>query len=267
MRRALARLAALSVALVPILGASGCGVLSRTSYWDDLKNKERTDSEEGEAHAVHFIGVRVSDEVAQFQVGVKLLHVFGSSPAARAGLEAGDELRSITPPRATGADKPAKVPVRSAEDVRKALAALSTAARETVEVVYVRGGKEHTTNVDLVHLPAYVEERRKRMFAEAAYGGSAFPFFYAHSTRRLTPSWIRTYFGIAVEDPVLVYEDFELFPIFGRISVMRRETADLYGGSRHTIVMWPFRITTANDDRTADLHDLIPARPEHTVDL
>src|SRR5205085_1909403 len=154
-------------------------------YWEDVQSRRApTDSDptgEGAADPqhVHFLGIRASDELGPLQIGVKLRHVFAASPAARAGLETGDELRMVD-----------GKPVRTATEVRAVLAETQGGDRETVPIVYFREGQQYQSTVDLVTRRAYLALRRQRLFVEAGYSESEFPFFFRRVSRALPPPFL-----------------------------------------------------------------------------
>jgi hypothetical protein len=250
-----------ALALVLLALAAGCGTFL-ASYWEDVKRARPStgrepDEEQPPAEHVHFLGIRASDEVAPFQLGVKLLHVFGASPAARAGLEPGDELRTLD-----------GKPVLTASDVKDVLAATQGEREtETVPIVYVREGQVYSGTVDLVTRRAYEVARRERLFEEAAYEESAFPFCFRYVARDLTPSFLFLYYGMTVQEPVTIYRELTLFPLIEGVAAFRRESFPLVDSSRTHISHLPIYWTTTGEDRTMDLHDLIPPPPAGTKEL
>lgn len=244
------------------LAGTGCETLT-SSYWDETRKHADADAAEADVEPlgaggphVHFLGIRASDVEEKFQIGVTLLHVFGASPAARAGLEPGDELRSLD-----------QRPVRSAADVKDALAATLGGDRETVPIVYAREGREYQTTVDLVTRDAYFAFRRQRLYAESAYGESEFPFFFRHVSRELSPGFLLLYYGVLVPDGVTVYDDLTIFPLIPGVAVFRLESLPLVDSTRVQVWHWPLRWTTDQDDRSDDLRGLAPPAPEKTRDL
>jgi len=238
------------------LALAGCHIVSKDSYWDDAKaaklDAEPTGLSDERAN-FPFLGVRVPETPGERVIGATILHVFGSSPAARAGLEANDEVRSI-----------GGSPVRSADDVRAALRGVAP----LTSLVYAREGQEHEVRVSLVRWADYVRERRRRIFSEAAYSGTSLPFFFNYVTRELTPEFVNAYYGASVKEPVLVYEDLDIFPLwYSGISVWRRERLVVWDSSRSQFVAWPMRYTTDGQERTQDLNESIPAPPAGARDL
>ncbi len=258
---------AASLAFVPaLLLLGGCQLVQKGSYWDDMKRdaaRDTTDAllgtgvggEDDPRDQGPWLGVRVNRAEDRFQLGVRLVHVFGSSPAARAGLEAGDELRKIN-----------RVPVRSPEQIRAVLSNLGP--HEHVSLVYVRDGAQREVKCALVPVSLYKKERRRRVFAEASYGGMSFPFFFEYQTRELKPEFLKNYYGVTVDDPLLVYQDLDIFPLWKTaIGPFRRESIDVYDSSRTRFLFWPLQVTTGRQDLTGDLHGLIPEPPIDAVDL
>jgi hypothetical protein len=238
-----------------LLVFGGCHIVTRDSYWEDAKKTKLDLEPEGlseETANFPFLGIRVPAQPGG-ELGAKVLHVFGSSPASRGGLEPKDELRSI-----------GGAPVRSAEEVRLALRGVAP----LTSIVYAREGQEREARVSLVRWADYLKERRKRIFAEVAYSGTSLPFFFDYVTRELTPEFVKVYFGADVKDPVLVYEDLDVFPLWTTgIGVYRKESLPVYDSSRSQIIAWPMRWTTDGTDRTVDLGEIIPPPPEGTKDL
>jgi membrane-associated protease RseP (regulator of RpoE activity) len=242
-----------------IVALAGCHIVKKDSYWDDAKVQKLDAEPEGladERARFPFLGVRIPEKPGDLEIGARVLHVFGSSPASRAGLEPNDEVRSI-----------GGAPVRSAEEVRAALRGVSP----VTSIVYAREGQEHEIRVSLIRWTDYLKERKKRIFSEAAYSGTSLPFFFDYVTRELTPEFVHAYFGATVKDSVLVYEDLDIFPLNGiwssGISVWRRETLPIYGSSRTQFICWPMRYTKDGADKTADLGESLPPPPPGTRDL
>ena len=87
-------------------------------------------------------------------------------------------------------------------------------------------------------------------------------------TRELTPEFVNAYYGASVKEPVLVYEDLDIFPLwYSGISVWRRERLVVWDSSRSQFVAWPMRYTTDGQERTQDLNESIPAPPAGARDL
>ncbi len=240
------------------LGAvlGGCHIVSKDTYWEDFKTQNLTADPVGlseERANFPFLGVRLPDKPGDLELGARVIHVFRSSPASRGGLEPNDEVRSI-----------GGAPVRSADDVRAALRGVSP----ITSLVYAREGQEHEIRIALVRWADYMKERRRRIFSEAAYSGLSLPFFFNYVTRELTPNFVHAYYGATVESPVVVYEDFDLFPLWhSGISVYRRESLFVWDSSRTQIFSWPIRFTTEGSERTGDLNDVIPPLPKNARDL
>lgn len=247
--------AGLLLLLLPV-ALAGCHIVSKDSYWDDAKAQKLALEPQGlddDRANFPFLGVRLPSQPGELEIGARVVHVFGSSPASRAGLEPRDEIRSI-----------GGAPVRSADDVRAALRGVAP----LTSLVYAREGQEREVRVQLVRWADYMKERRRRIFADAAYSGTSLPFFFNYTTRELTPEFVKAYYGATVKDPVLVYEDLDIFPLwYSGISVWRRETLVVWDSSRTQFVCWPMRYTTEGEERTADLKEGIPAPPEGTRDL
>jgi len=242
------------VLLLALVALAGCSLISKDSYWEDTKARRLQSEPEGlseERANFPFLGIRVPETTDA--IGATVLQVFGSSPASRAGLEPSDEVRLL-----------GGAPVRTAEDLRLALRGVAP----LTSIVYARGGQEHEIQVALVRFSEYLKERRKRIFSEAAYSGTSLPFFFNYVTRELTPEFVQVYFGASVKDPVLVYEDLDIFPLWTTmVSVYRRESLPIYASSRTQLVSWPVRWSTEQTDKTIDLNEIIPAPPEGTRDM
>ncbi|MEZ0230242.1 MAG: PDZ domain-containing protein [Planctomycetota bacterium] len=243
-------------ALLLLVSLGGCHIVGKDSYWDDFKSQNLDGEPEGlteERANFPFLGVRLPERAGDLELGARILHVFRSSPAARGGLEVNDEVRSI-----------GGAPVRTADDVRAALRGVSP----VTSLVYAREGQEHEIRISLVRWADYMKERRRRIFSEAAYAGLSLPFFFNYVTRELTPEFVMAYYGAKVDEPVIVYEDFDLFPLwYSGISVWRRETLIVWDSSRSQVISWPMRVTTDGSERTVDLNDVIPPLPKGTKDL
>jgi len=244
------------VLLAALVVFSGCHIVQKDSYWEDAKAAKAGIEPEGlsdERANFPWLGVRIPEKPDATVLGATVLHVFGSSPASRAGLEPKDEIRSI-----------GGAPVRSALDVRLALRGVAP----LTSLVYAREGQEHEVLVSLVRTADYLKERRRRVFSDAAYSGTSLPFFFNYVTRELTPDFVRVYYGADVKEPVLVYKDVDVFPLwYSGISVWRRETLFIWDSSRSQVVSWPMRFTTDGQERTEDLNESIPAPPVGTKDL
>jgi hypothetical protein len=259
-KRALPPALVLAVLLLPL---GGCHILQKDTYWDDMKEQmlgSPAPVEESENRL--FLGTRLSEEVDPNALGAPVLHVFGSSPAARAGIEAGDEIRAV------GIGTLAYETVRTANDLRTLILDATHHRVPEIRLVYARGGQEHELHFALTWWTDYLKERRKRVFSEASYGGTSLPFFFNFVTRDLTPDFVKTYFGATVTEPVRVYEDLDIFPLYVTgISVYRRETLDILDGSRTQFICWPLRISTLGEDRTGDLKNIIPEGQKGVADL
>jgi hypothetical protein len=242
--------------LLGLVVLAGCHIVSKDSYWEDAKLAKIGAEPEGlseESAHFPFLGVRIPENPGEGELGAKVLHVFASSPAARAGLETLDEIRSI-----------GGAPVRTAENLRGALRGVAL----VTSLVYARDGQEREINIALVRWSEYLKERRKRIFAEAAYSESSLPFFFDYVTRELPPEFVELYFGAQVKEPVLVYEDLDVFPLWTTgIGVWRRERLSIYASTRGQIVSWPMRWTTEQVDKTIDLGEIIPPPPKGTRDM
>jgi hypothetical protein len=244
------------VALLLLAALSGCHIVGKDSYWEDFKTQKLDGEPEGlseERANFPFLGVRLQERPGDLELGARVLHVFRSSPASRGGLEPNDEVRSI-----------GGAPVRSAEDVRIALRGVSP----ITSLVYAREGQEHEIRVALVRWSDYMKERRRRIFSEAAYYGLSLPFFFNYVTRELSPEFVKAYYGASVDEPVIIYEDFDLFPLwYSGVSVWRREKLMVWDSSRTQLICWPMRYTTDGTERTVDLNESIPEPSKGTRDL
>lgn len=236
----------------------GCGGLfNKDTYWDAIKEKIEKDGADNATprEDVRFLGVRTRTAEVPYQVGVPVLHVFAGTPAASGGLQKGDEIRSI------GGQA-----VRTAGDLRALLS--QTKALLSQRLVYARDGQEYSCDVRLVSLGDWRSDRRKKIFSEAKYTGAiSIPFFFNMSRHVLLPEFVSAYFGVTIEEAVLLYRDFDVLPAVLDISLFRIESMPLVDGGRYTLVTPPLRVTTESDDRSVDLHGLIPAPPEGTEDL
>jgi len=248
--------------ILALVLAGGCHVVWKDSYWEDAKT-EKLEAEPPDLTPVQarllFLGVRVPAKPAldadgkQVTEGLPILHVFGSSPAAIAGLASGDEVRQL-----------GGLWIGAADELRNALAVVSP----VTSLVFARDGQEHTIRIGLVPWASYLKERRKRVFSDAEYYGLSLPFFFDYVTRELSPDFVQSYFGADVKDSVQVYRDLDIFPLWKTgISVFRRETLNVYDSSRTQVIMWPIRFTTEGADRTTDLDESIPLPPAGTNDL
>jgi hypothetical protein len=245
----------LSTSLVTVLGCGG--LFNKDTYWDTIKEKWEKAAEEspGVHDDTRFLGIRTRSAEVPYQVGVPVLHVFAGSPAAAGGLSKGDEIRSI------GGQA-----VRTADDLRSILS--QSKALLSQRLVYSRDGQEYSCDVRLVSLGDWHAERRKRIFSDAQYTNAiSIPFFFNKSCRVLMPEFVAAYFGVTIDEALLLYRDFDVLPVILDISLFRIESLPIVDGGRYTLVTPPLRVTTENDDRTLDLHGLIPAPPEGTTDL
>jgi hypothetical protein len=256
----------LSMSLVTVLGCGG--LFNKDTYWDTIKEKWEKEAETSGVHDnTRFLGIRTRSAEVPYQVGVPVLHVFAGSPAAAGGLQKGDEIRSI------GGQA-----VRTADDLRALLTRTNVEFPASVpqppmpvasqRLVYARDGQEYSCDVHLVSLGDWRAERRRRLFSDAQYTSAiSIPFFFNKSCRVLMPEFVAAYFGVTIDEALLLYRDFDVLPVILDISLFRIESMPLVDGGRYTLVTPPLRVTTENDDRTLDLHGLIPAPPEGTSDL
>jgi hypothetical protein len=251
-RRALSMLG-ISAAAVMFLGCAG--IFTKDSYWDDVKKQVQNSSATGEDAQSYFLGIRAPSAAAPYQLGVPVQHVFDASPAAAAGIQKGDEIRSV-----------GGVVVRTVPDLHAALAReKKTDARR--KLIYARDGQEYASEVRLVPRAEWLGARRDRLLSASDSSETEIPLFFKTDKRVLLPEFIHGYYGVTIEDPLVIYRDVDFLPIVLGISLLRCESSSIVDGGRYLFLMWPLRLTTTGEDKSMDLRGLIPPPPEGTEEL
>ncbi len=282
------RIVAVMALIALSLATSGCTTLFKDDYWDQIR--QQSDQDElarlrDDPAATYFLGVRATATEAPYQVGIAVQHVYAESPAAKAGLRAGDEIRVID-----------QYPVRTPGDVRWVLSSLwkSNEAEETkrravvglletehvklfsfvrplyvTRIVYSRDGREVESRIDLTSREAYLEVRRRRVLEYSRYERSGWNGVYLSTKRTIPPELIADYFGVKPfkGEDVVVSEDFDLAPLLFGISIYRKEEVPVAYAMRVTVICSLFQFSSRGDDVARTLTGIIPDPPEGSTDL
>jgi hypothetical protein len=269
------------------LATSGCSTLFKDDYWSQIRTQSDADELarlRDDPAASFFLGVRASAAEVPFQVGVSVQHVYAESPAARAGLRAGDEIRVID-----------QYPVRTPGDVRWVLsslwkahepdaarrrAALDVLKPETfslvyhllrphlaTRIVYSRDGREVESQIELTSREAYLEVRRRRVLDFSHYERSGYNGWYLSSKRTIPPELVADYFGVKVDADVVVSEDTDVLPLVFGISIFRKEDVPVADATRVTVICSLIQFSSRGDDVARTLAGLIPDPPAGSTDL
>jgi len=58
---------------------------------------------------------------------------------------------------------------------------------------------------------------------------------------------VREYAGVELKEPLLLYRDVDIIPLFGIFSLFRLETSDYRDAWRFQVLTWPLRFTSISD--------------------
>jgi hypothetical protein len=267
-----------------LLGTSGCSTLFKDDYWDRIRDQSDRDELariRDDPTSGFFLGVRASTAESAWQLGIQVQHVYAESPAARAGLLAGDEIRAID-----------QYPVRTPGDARWVLSSLwKTREREELQdrenlarsgekvtadrfaphfktrIVFVRNDHEIESEIDLTSREGYLELRRRRVYEFSHFEQHGYNSFYLSKKRTLPPDLVWTYFGVKVDEDVLVLEDTDYVPLIFGISFFRMEVVPVADAKRITVICSLLQFSDRGDDRARTLVKLIPEAPADSTDL
>jgi hypothetical protein len=266
-----------------LVATSGCSTLFKDDYWDQIRTQ--SDSDElarirDDPAAAFFLGVRASAIESPFQIGVPVQHVYAESPCAKAGLREGDEIRVID-----------QYPVRTPGDVRWVLSSLwkgheeelaskrdEVAKREKAKpgdyapsfktrIVYSRDGREVESQLELTSREGFLELRRRRVLEFSRYERHGYNGWYLSSKRTIPPELVASYFGIKVDQDVVVSEDVDVLPLVFGISIFRREDVPVADATRVTVICSLIQFSSRGDDVARTLAGLIPEAPPGSTDL
>jgi membrane-associated protease RseP (regulator of RpoE activity) len=228
-----------AVVLVAVVGLAGCSSLK-----SDLEDRKHT-AAETEREDRLCLGVTVARESAPLTIGLEIVRILKDGPAADAGIEAGDEIRSV-----------AGEPVRTAADLERVLSHVNNDTRK-VEVVVAQRGAERICRVNLVTW--------KRQDSTAA---SALALDMLDNRRSFTlplvidyeQEWVSAerwcqYHGLKLAGPLVSYSDLSVLPVASHwIALFDFERCPSRGAWRLLILTWPVRFTSiAEEDSTLEL--------------
>ncbi len=270
--------------MVALLGTSGCSTLFKDDYWDRIRDQSDRDELariRDDPTSGFFLGIRAPTAEAPFQLGIRVQHVYAESPAAKAGLLAGDEIRTVD-----------QYPVRTPGDARWVLSTLwKTRERGELEdrenlartgdkvtadrfaphfktrIVYVRNDREIESEIDLTSREGYLNLRRRRVLDFSHFEQHGYNGWYLSRKRTLPPELVWTYFGVKVDDDVLVLEDTDYFPIVFGISAYRKEIVPVADATRITVICSLLQFSSRGDDVARTLAGLVPDPPAGSTDL
>jgi len=268
---------------VAILLTSGCSTLFKDDYWDQIK--EQSDKDElarirDDPTSAFFLGIRVLEAEAPYQVGVPVEHVYAESPAARAGLLPGDEIRIIdqSPVRTPGEARSVLSSLwkaREAEELKKRkdlvpgenTIPLLYAPFWDTKIVYARDGREIETTITLTSREGYFERRRDRILGFSRYAQRGYNGWGLYRERTLPRDLIWSYFGVNVPEDVVVASDLDILPIVFGISIFRKELVPVAHAMRYTVICSLLQFSARGDDVARTLTGLIPDPPKGLTDL
>lgn len=274
----------LVLVMFALLGTSGCGTLFKDDYWELIHKQSDMDELariRDDPTSGFFLGVRTSAAEEPYQVGIPVQHVYAESPAARAGLREGDEIRVID-----------QYPVRTPGDARWVLSNLWKTREDSelqkredtlhlvgetnaalfaphlkTRVVYARDGREVESEIDLTSREGYLELRRRRVLEFSRYERHGYNGWFLYKKRTLPAELIWTYFGVKVEDDLVVSEDVDVLPLVFGISIFRKEDIPVADATRVTVICSLLQFSSRGDDVARTLAGLIPEPPAGSTDL
>lgn len=274
----------LTAFIAVLLATSGCSTLFKDDYWDQIRTQSDTDEVariRDDPAAAFFLGVRASAIEVPFQVGIPVQHVYAEGPSARAGLREGDEIRALD-----------QYPVRTPGDVRWVLSSLwkvhedELAARRAeamkkgdksrpqdfvpsfkTRIVYSRDGREVESQIDLTSREGYLETRRRRVLEFSHYERRGYNGWFLYNERTIPPELVSAYFGVKVDEDVVVSKDVDVLPMVFGISVFRREDVPVADATRVTVICSLIQFSSRGDDVARTLAGLIPDPPAGSTDL
>jgi hypothetical protein len=279
----LSRGAVVAFLLFTVLGTSGCTTLFKDDYWDEIHKQSDKDESarlRDDPASSFFLGVRAPANEVPYQLGIPVQHVYAESPAAKAGLREGDEIRSI------GGNA-----VRTPGDARVVLAALykteeeaSKSRREHLaqdekakpedfvprsktRILYARDGREIDVEIELTSHEGYLDLRRRRVLELSHYEQDGYNGWYFWKRRTIPPDFVQAYFGMNVTTDVLVAQDLDILPAALGISLVRVEKAPVADATRVTVICSLLQFSSRGDDVARTLSGLIPDAPQGTTDL
>lgn len=217
---------------VVALALSGC----RTTFVEEMEKKTFYGDRVPNARDMKsvFVGVSVPKESGPESIGLKIERVLAGSPAAKAGLQPGDEIRGLD-----------KAIVRSAHDLD---AALRTVNGSTYTLVVASNGEERQVPIEKDNWESRCLELRGKWLDVSRTNDTSIviPLIFTYEHMVLTPDVFKAWTGIAVTEPVTYYRDVAIFDLIGDLAVWRSEHTYLEGAWRLTVV-WPIYTSTSDD--------------------
>ncbi len=275
--------------VLALLGTSGCSTFFKDDYWDLIEaqgEKDELARIRDDPTTTFFLGVRATTAEVPYQVEVPIEHVYAESPAARAGLRGGDAIRILD-----------GYTVRSPGDVRWVLTSLWK-ARESEElqrrktlaqmladgqddkavpaafaphwktrIVFARDGREIESEIDLTSREGYLELRRRRVLDFSRYEQHGYNSLLLLKKQILSVDVIHDYFGVKVDDDLVLAEDTDFLPLIFGISLFRSESVPVADATRVTVICSLLQFSSRGDDVARTLAGLVPEQPAGTTDL
>ncbi|HZU95747.1 MAG TPA: PDZ domain-containing protein [Planctomycetota bacterium] len=266
-----------------LLLTSGCSTLFKDDYWDTIK--EQSDRDEvarirDDPTSAFFLGVRVKSDEGPNPTGIKLQHVYAEGPAAKAGLREGDEIRKIDRYFVNTNGEARWVlstlwKDREEEELRRRrdlvpgekTVPLEYAPLWEAKVVYARDGQEIEATVPLSSHEGFLEKRRERVLGFSRYEQSGYNGWGLSRVRTVPKDLVWSYFGVRVDEDVVVASDTDILPLAFGISIFRYEDVPVAFATRVTVICSLLQFSKRGDDVARTLSGLIPDPPEGTTDL
>jgi hypothetical protein len=274
----------LGLLTVALLLTSGCSTLFKDDYWDTIK--EQSDQDEvarirDDPTSAFFLGVRVSTTEVPDQTGITVEHVYAESPAAKAGLREGDEIHKIDRYFVNTNGEARWVlstlwKDREEEELKRRrdlvpgekTVPLAYAPVWETRIIYAReGGHEIETTITLTSREGYLEKRRERVLGFSRYEQSGYNGWGFSRVRTVPKDLVWGYFGVKVDEDVVVASDTDILPLAFGISIFRYEDVPVAFATRVTVICSLLQFSKRGDDVARTLSGLIPDPPEGTTDL
>ncbi|HZV02057.1 MAG TPA: PDZ domain-containing protein [Planctomycetota bacterium] len=235
---------ALLVAL--LVAATGC----KSNLWKDVSERGPTASEEARRCDL-CLGIVTRKDPPDTAIGVPIVRVLKESPAEKAGLAPGDEIRSVG----------GKI-TRTPNELVGALHALRTGAGDQpdptcrpVDLVVARDGEERVVKTTFTTWGDQNRIARDRIEDRNTKSTLSIPLIIDYESRTLPAELYLAYKGFQLAEPALLYRDLDIVPLLGFFSLFRLERTQVRPAFRLQVATWPLVFTHISDEE--GLKDLL----------
>jgi hypothetical protein len=257
----------LLLALPLLLGLTGCesisGNLFKNDYWKSVHE------------ARFYLGIRTTAREVPFQIGIVVSSVFAESPASRAGLRAGDEIRRIHFASVRTPGEARLELTRLFREEQKATELMRHSQDEPyvptrrVRLQYFRDGRQIDTEVKLTTREAYLDLRRQRVLDRSHYEETGYNGIYFLKRRTLSREFIEDYFGVTPLGDIRIAGDIDILPLAFGVSLFRLEEVPISDATRVTVLSSLLSFSHRGTDVARTLEGLpdVPRPPDGSTDL